>query len=103
MSSTITEWGVLSEDWGVQPDLREASHDRLADRLGVGSVVLLPLDVGLHVGGRHQPYGMADRLELARPMMRRCAGFNTNEARLKLLEEGQNVAPLQLATDDHVA
>jgi hypothetical protein len=38
-----------------------------ADGLGVGSVVLLPLDVGLHVGRWYQPHIMAERLELARP------------------------------------
>ena len=39
--------------------------DRLADCLGVGGIVLLPLDVGLHVGRRHQPHGMAERRERA--------------------------------------
>src|SRR5271170_142154 len=44
--------------------------DRLADRLGVNSIVLVPLHIGLHIGWRHQAYGVAKRLELARPMMR---------------------------------
>src|ERR1039458_8737033 len=32
---------------------------RLADRLGVGRIVLVALDVGLHVLRRHQPYLVA--------------------------------------------
>ncbi len=42
-----------------------ASGDRLANRLCVSRVVLLPLDVGLHVGRRHQSHGMTQCLELA--------------------------------------
>ena len=53
---------------------RDEAHvgpgDRLADGLGVRGVILLPFDVGLHVGRRHQPHRVAERLELARPMMR---------------------------------
>src|SRR6516165_9929770 len=36
-------------------------------------------------------------------MMRRCAGFNTDEAWLQLLEECQDITSLQLAPDDHLA
>ena len=53
------------------------------------------LDVRLYIGGRHQAHVMAERLELARPMMRRGAGLNTHEAGLQLLEERQDVAALQ--------
>ena len=44
--------------------------DRLADGLGVSGIVLLPFDVGLHVGRWHQSHRVAECLELARPMMR---------------------------------
>src|SRR3990170_2412019 len=77
--------------------------DRLTDGLGVSGIVLLPLDVGLHIGRRHQAHGMPERLELARPMMRRGAGLDTNEAWRQLLEERQDVAPLQLTADEHLA
>ena len=30
--------------------------DSLADGLGVSGIILLPFDVGLHVGRRHQPH-----------------------------------------------
>src|SRR6266699_1613548 len=35
--------------------------------------------------------------------MRRCAGFNTDQARRQLLEKRQDVASLQLTADDHIA
>jgi hypothetical protein len=46
-----------------------SSRNRLTDGLCVSSIVLLPLDVRLHVGRRHQPHVMAECLQLARPMM----------------------------------
>ena len=45
---------------------------------------------------------MAERLELARPMMRRCTGLDTNEARRQLLEERQDIAALQLTADERL-
>ena len=36
--------------------------DRLANGLRVSRVILLPLDVGLHVGRRHQPHGVTQCL-----------------------------------------
>src|SRR5262249_38013964 len=78
------------------------SRDRFANGLSVCSIVLLPLDVGLHVGRRHQAHGMPQRSELARPMMRRSAGFDTDEARRQLLKEWQNVPALELAANDHI-
>ena len=41
------------------------SGDRLTDGLGIGGVILLPLDVRLHVGRRHQSYSVTQCLELA--------------------------------------
>src|SRR5467141_2305028 len=78
-------------------------NDRLAYLLRVSGIVLLPLDVRLHVGRRHQPHGMAGRPELARPVVRRGAGLNTNEARRQLLEERPDMPALELAADDHTA
>src|ERR1700758_63133 len=76
--------------------------DCLADSLGVGSIVLLPLDVRLHVGRRHQTHRMPERLQLARPMMGRSAGLNTNEARRQPLKEWQNVPALELTASDYI-
>src|SRR5207302_6187485 len=52
---------------------------------------------------RHQAHGVAKCLEFARPMMRRCAGLDTDETRRQLLEESNDVTALQLAPDDHIA
>ena len=53
----------------------------------------MPLHIGRHVGRRHQANGVAKRLQLARPMMRRGTGFDANQARRQLLEERQNLSP----------
>ena len=70
---------------------------RLADRLGVGRIRLAALDVGLHVGRRHQPDLMAQGTDLARPVMRRAARLDANQAGRQALEERQHLRPLQLA------
>ena len=36
-------------------------------------------------------------------LLRRGAGFDTNQARRQRLEEGQDVAPLQLTAEDYLA
>ena len=59
---------LLSRLGRDEPHVRPAY--RLANGLGVGSVVPLSLDVRLHGGRRHEPNTMAKRLELTRPMMR---------------------------------
>src|SRR6476660_9293431 len=41
------------------------SGDSLTDGLGISGVILLPLDVRLHVGRRHQSYSVTQCLELA--------------------------------------
>ena len=38
--------------------------DRLADGLCVSRVILLPFDIGLHIGWWHQPHAVAKSLEL---------------------------------------
>src|ERR1700722_18758000 len=91
--ATLLLWRLGRDEPHVWPG------DRLANRLGVSSIVLVPL----HIGRRHQTYGVAKRLELARPMMRRRAGLDTDQARRQLLEEDQHVASLELTTHDHIA
>ena len=60
---------------------------RLADRLGIGGIVLVALDVGLHVLCRHQPHLMAKLREFTRPIVRRGAGLHADQARRQRLEE----------------
>jgi methionine aminopeptidase len=69
----------------------------------VSRVILLPLDVGLHIGRRHQPHGVTQCLQFARPMVRRGAGFHTDQTWRQLLEERQHIATLQLAANDSLA
>src|SRR6266508_4915488 len=78
------------------------SGDRFANGLSVHSIILVSLDVGLHVGRRHQAHRMTKSLQFARPMMRRGAGFDTNEARRQLLKEWQNVPALELTSNDYI-
>ena len=76
---------------------------RLADRLGIGGIILLAFDVGFDIGRRHQPHGMAEHLQLARPVMRRCAGFDPDKTGRQLLKERQHPRPPQLPTHDDLA
>jgi hypothetical protein len=80
-------------------EMLKVTHDPI-DR---GSIVLMPLRLGLDAGWRHQSNGVAERLKFARPMMGRGTGFDTNHARRQLLKEGQHVAPFDLATVDDTA
>jgi len=63
---------------------RHEAHARplycLADGLGIGSVILLALDVRLHIGRRDEPHGMPESFQLARPMMRGSARLDADEA-----------------------
>src|SRR5271165_3337791 len=79
------------------------SGDGFANRLSIGHVVLLPFDVGLHIGRRHQTHRMTKSLELTRPIVRRGASLDANQAWWQLLKESQHRPPLQLTTGDHLA
>lgn len=68
--------GCLGRD---EPHVRPG--DRLTDCLRIGSIVLLPLHIGLNIGRWHQPNRVAKRMQLTRLMMRRRASLNTNKAR----------------------
>jgi hypothetical protein len=52
----------------------------LADRLGVGRVVLVALDVSLHVLRRHQTNLVTELRQLPCPVVRRGTGLHTNQA-----------------------
>jgi hypothetical protein len=78
------------------------SGDRFAYRLGVGGIILLSLHIRLHISRWHEAHGVADRPELARPMMRRRTRFNADEARWQLLKERQDVAALELTANNDI-
>jgi hypothetical protein len=69
------------------------SGDRFADRLGIGRIGLATL----HVGRRHDPHLVSKFSQLARPVMRASAGFQTDEARLQTLEKVEDLVPPKLA------
>ena len=88
--ATLLLWRLGRDEPHVGPG------DRFADRLSIHSIILMALDVGFHIGRRHQADGVAEDLEFARPMMRRGAGLDANQAWRELLEEREDIAPLQL-------
>jgi hypothetical protein len=65
--------------------------------------MFVPLDIGLHVLGRHQLDLVTQRGDLARPVMRRRARLDPDQARRVLLEERQDLSAPELAADDHRA
>jgi hypothetical protein len=90
--------GRLGRD---EPHVRPGN--RFADRLCINGIILVPLHIRFHIGRRHQAHSVAERSQLARPMMRRSAGLDTNQARRQLLEKCQHVAPLELTAKDDIA
>jgi hypothetical protein len=75
------------------------SRHCLTNRLGIRHVVLVALHVGLHVARRHHPDLMAQRRDLARPIVRRGTGLHPYPTRRQLLEKGQNLPSSQLSSD----
>ena len=76
-----------------------AAH-RLADRLGVGSIVLVALDVCLHIPRRHQTNLVTKLREFTRPIMSCGASLHTDQAWRQRLEELQHLAAPQLPPND---
>src|SRR5271165_7105892 len=76
---------------------RRPGH-RLCDPLGVAIVVLLRLDVGPDIFGRHQPNVVAVGGEHAAEMMSPAAGLHPDNARRKLLRQSNQRLPPYLAT-----
>ena len=56
------------------------SRHRLADRFGVVAIILATLAIGRHELRRHQPYGVPERAEPARPLMGPGTGLQANQA-----------------------
>ena len=59
----------------------------LADRLGIGCVILLAFDKGFHIGGRDEPYIMAQLADLTAPEMSAATGFDRDNTGLQLTED----------------
>ena len=76
---------------------------RLADRLGIRHVVLLPLHERLDVGRRDQPHRVAQLAELTRPVMRPGAGLHRHHAGRLGGEEFEHLRPHQALAEHHTA
>jgi hypothetical protein len=86
---------------------RDKAHVRTAqrgaDRRGIARIILVALHEGLHVSRRDQAYIMAQRTQRARPVMRRAAGLEPDQARRLLAEELLNLTTAQLLLNDDLA
>src|SRR5262245_46235476 len=76
--------------------------NRLADRLRIGRIVLVALDIGLHVLRWHQPNLMAEPRQLTGPVVRRGARFHANQAWRQPGEELDHLAAAKRLPDDHL-
>src|SRR4030095_4086498 len=74
---------------------RHKAHRRapnlLANRFGIGGIVLVALDVRLHVLRRHQSHLVAKRAQLPPPVVRRRARLQANQTGRQSTEERQNL------------
>jgi len=57
------------------------SRDCLRDRLGIGGIGLIALDIRLHVAGWHQAHVVTKRHQLACPVVRSRARLHADKAR----------------------
>src|SRR6516164_5894261 len=74
--------------------------NRLADRFGVGRVVLVSLDVSFYVFRRHQTNLVTELRQLTRPIMRRSTRLHANEARRQPCKKLQHLTAAKLSPDD---
>src|SRR3954447_23067666 len=74
---------------------------RLADRLCIGGIVLLPLHEWLHVSGRNEPHLMAELHQLAAPVMRASTGLHRHGARWLRSEELNQLLTRDTPTEQH--
>jgi hypothetical protein len=79
---------------------RHKAHGRsahgLADRFGVGRVVLPPLQIRLHILRWQKNHLVAQRFQLPSPVVGRPASFHADPRRLELGEEHHHLGPPQL-------
>ena len=71
------------------------AQQRLADRFGIGSVVLVALDEGFDILCGDEPDRVPQCGELARPVVRSPASFQPDQAGSKLSKELQKLRPRQ--------
>jgi len=76
---------------------------RLADRLRIRRIVLLPLHERFYILRRNQLHFMPQLPERARPVLRTAARLHRHHASRLRLEEIQDLRPADLATQHHPA
>jgi hypothetical protein len=77
--------------------------NRLADRFGIGRIVLAPLDVSLHAVRRHQTHLVPQRRNLATPVMGCGTSLDPDQTRAKLLKKSHKLTPSQTPANNHLA
>jgi len=73
--------------------------NRLADRRGIGRVVLVAPDISLHVLRRHQANFVTQLCQLTCPIVRRGTGLHANEAGRQRLEKLGHLNATKLLLD----
>src|SRR5271169_192909 len=73
----------------------------LADCRRIGCIVLAALHVGFDIGWRHKPRIVPELLELACPLVRRCACLHANEARRQIGKELNKLCSANTFADHH--
>lgn len=76
---------------------------RLADRFGIGRIVLVGLAVRLDELRRHQLDRMAEPLQLVRPVMRTPARFHPDQARRQIHKETCHLVAFELLLEHDLA
>ena len=85
---------------GYEPHAR--ARDSLADRGGIGRIVLGAPDVSLHVARRHQTHGMSELGQLSRPVVGRRARLHADQTWRQLLEKLDDLPAAELPRDDNL-
>src|ERR1700731_4987558 len=73
---------------------------RFANRFRIGSVGLPALYIRFYVSRRHQPHLMTELDKLARPVMRRAARLDADQASRQLSEKWQHLRPSKRPTNN---
>ena len=98
LSKKLTDEGKLIEAGWIGLRLAAVNRSASPEQLAEMRMASRP-----HIGWRHKSNLVAERLKLARPMMRRGAGLDANQAWRQLLKERKHVPALQLTANDHRA
>jgi hypothetical protein len=100
LPATVQQHGSLLVGRLDRHKSRGRSPNRLANRFRIGGVGLVAFDVRLHVLRRHQPHLVANRAQLASPVMRRRTRFQPDHTPGNAAEERQHLPAPQSLTQN---